>query len=117
MLRLAADENFRGDIVEGLRRRHPELDIATVQERGLRTAPDSVVLEWAASEGRVLLTHDLSTMGVAAYERVTAGLPMPGVVFVRWRYPMGQAIDELELLAGASLDNEWENQVRYLPMR
>ena len=117
MLRFAADENFRRDIVQGLRRRYPELDIATVQERGLQTAPDSAVLEWAAREGRVLLTHDLSTMGVAAYERVAEGLPMHGVVFVRWQYPMRQAVDELELVAGASLEGEWENQVRYLPVR
>jgi hypothetical protein len=35
MLRLAADENFNADIVRGLRRRLPELDIVRVQDAGL----------------------------------------------------------------------------------
>ena len=86
-----------------------------MQQRGIRGATDPVVLEWAASEGRVLLTHDVTTMGTAAYERIAAGMAMPGVFFVGWRYPTGRAIDALELLVGASIDGEWENQVRYLP--
>ena len=57
MLRFAADENFNNDIVRGLRRRKPELDIVRVQEAGLSGAVDPDVLEWAAREGRVLLTH------------------------------------------------------------
>jgi hypothetical protein len=30
---------------------------------------------------------------------------------------IGDAIDDLVLLAKASLDGEWEGQVRYLPLR
>lgn len=70
MLRFAADEGFRAAIVDGLRRLNPDIDIVTVQERGLRTAPDPVVLDWAANEERVLLTHDTKTMRRFAYERV-----------------------------------------------
>lgn len=116
MLRFAADENFRGAIVAGLRRRNPAIDIVTVQERGLRTWPDPRVLEWAAGEGRVLLTHDVKTMGDAARERTEAGLPMPGVFVVRWVYPVGAAIEELEFAAIASLEGEWEHRVEHLPL-
>ena len=35
MLRLAADENFNGNIVRGLLRRNPKLDIVRVQDVGL----------------------------------------------------------------------------------
>lgn len=59
MLRFAADENFNNDIVRGLRRRKPNLDVVRVQEAGLSGAVDPDVLEWAAREGRVLLTHDV----------------------------------------------------------
>lgn len=61
MLALAADENFNNDIVRGLRRRMPELDIVRIQDAGLSGADDPTVLEWAAREGRILLTHDVST--------------------------------------------------------
>jgi hypothetical protein len=38
MLRLAADENFNADIIRGLRRRLPELDVVRVQDVGLSGA-------------------------------------------------------------------------------
>ena len=53
MLRLAADENFNNDIVRGLLRRRPDLDIVRVQDVGLSGADDPAILEWAAREGRV----------------------------------------------------------------
>ena len=77
MLRLAADENFNNDIVRGLLRREPGLDIVRIQDVGLSGADDPTVLEWAAQEGRVLLTHDVTTITRHAYERVKAGQSMP----------------------------------------
>ena len=82
MLLLAADENFNNDILRGLLRRNPGLDIVRVQDAGLRHAPDPIVLEWTAQEERVLLTHDRNTVTKYAYERVIAGKPMPGVIEV-----------------------------------
>ncbi len=58
MLRLAADENLNSDIFRGLIRRKPHLDIVRIQDVGLSGAEDAEVLDWAAREGRVLLTHD-----------------------------------------------------------
>jgi len=74
MLRLAADENFNHNIVRGLLRRKPNLDIVCIQDVGLSEADDPAILEWAANENRVLLTHDVSTMTYYAYERIQAGL-------------------------------------------
>jgi hypothetical protein len=116
MLRLAADENFNNDIVRGLWRRKPELDIVRIQDVGLSGADDPAVLEWAAREGRVLLTHDVTTMTRYAYERVRTGQPMPGVFEVSRAVPIGLAIEDILLLAECSLEGEWEGQVRYLPL-
>jgi predicted nuclease of predicted toxin-antitoxin system len=62
MLRLAADENFNNNTVRGLLRRKPDLDIVRIQDVGLSGADDREILEWCAHEGRVLLTHDVSTI-------------------------------------------------------
>lgn len=115
MLRLAADENFNADIVRGLLRRLPDLDIVRVQDGGLSGADDPAVLEWAAREGRIVLTHDISTLVSFAFERVAAGRPMPGVFAARSRGPIGLTIDDLLLLAECSVEGEWEGQVRFLP--
>jgi len=116
MLRLVADENLNNSIVRGLLRRQPELDIVRIQDVGLSGTDDPTVLEWAAREGRVLLTHDVSTITKYAYERVRAGQPMPGVFEVGRNVPIGRAIEDILLLAEYSFDDEWEGQVRYLPL-
>jgi predicted nuclease of predicted toxin-antitoxin system len=73
MLRLAADENFNGDIVRGLLRRNPKLDIVRVQDVGLSGANDPSVLQWAAGQGRVIVTHDISTLAKHAFDRIAPG--------------------------------------------
>ncbi len=116
MLRLAADENFNNNVVRGLLRREPELDIVRIQDVGLSGADDPTVLEWAAQERRILLIHDVSTITRYAYERVHADQPMPGVFEVSRATPIGRVIEDLLLLVECSLDGEWEGQVRYLPL-
>jgi hypothetical protein len=117
MLLLAADENFNRNIVRGIRRRQADIDIIRIQDVGLSGADDPTVLAWAAQEGRVLLTQDVSTITHYAYERVREGKPMPGVFEVSRGLPIGRVIDDLLLLTAYSLDGEWEGQVRYLPLR
>jgi hypothetical protein len=48
MLQLLADENFNNNIVRGLPRRAPEIDIVRVQDVGLSGANDPTLLAWAA---------------------------------------------------------------------
>jgi hypothetical protein len=48
MLRLLADENFNNQIIRGILRRNPDVDIVRVQDIGLIEADDPTVLEWAA---------------------------------------------------------------------
>lgn len=117
MLALAADENFNNDIVRGLRRRAPDLDIVRVQDVGLSGADDPVVLEWAADERRVLFTHDVSTITRYAYDRVRSGKSMPGVFEVSRNVALRAAIEDILLIAQGSMEGEWEGQVRYLPLR
>jgi hypothetical protein len=116
MLRLAADENFNGDIVRGLLRRKPDLDIVRVQDVGLSGADDPAVLEWAASEGRIVVTHDVSTLAGYAFERAAFGKSMPGAFAVPAEGPIGSAIDDLLLLAECGIESEWEGQVRFLSL-
>jgi len=117
MLLLPADENFNNDIVRGMLRRKPDLDIIRVQDVGLSNAEDDVILEWAAKAGRVLLTHDVATVTNFAYERVRSGRPMPGVIEVDDDLPIGKAITELLLIVEYSEQDEWEGQVLYVPLQ
>ena len=116
MVKLAVDEDFDNDLVRGLLRRKPELEILRVQDAGLSGASDPIVLNWAAQENRVLLTHDVNSMTKHAYERVQAGHLMFGVFVVRQAAPFGVVIEDILLLIEASSEQEWEGQVRYIPL-
>lgn len=114
---LAADENLNDDIIRGLLRRNPNINIIRVQDVGLSGEVDPVILEWCASEGRVLLTHDVTTITKHAYNRIAAGQPMPGIFEVPRQMSVGAVIEDILLLAECSLDGEWDCQIRYLPLR
>jgi predicted nuclease of predicted toxin-antitoxin system len=116
MVRLITDENFSGNILDGLLRKQPDLDLVRIQDVGLQEADDPTLLEWAATENRILLTHDRKTIPDFAYERVRAGVAMPGVFIVNDHLPIGSAIEELLLLINCGLEGEWENRVIFLPL-
>src|SRR5437867_7482425 len=99
MLRLASDADVHGDIIRGLRRRTPNIDLARVQDTLGDGASDLQALQWAAVENRVLVTNDRNTMIGFAYARVAAGEPMPGLIVTNSEQSIGSAIEDILLLA------------------
>jgi predicted nuclease of predicted toxin-antitoxin system len=116
-MHLLSDEDFNNRIVRGLLRRFPLLDLVRAQDVGLAGKHDTEVLEWAAREARLVLTHDFATMLDFAYSRVERGLQMPGVIALSQDFPIGEAINELIVLIEYSLEDEWKNQVVFLPLK
>lgn len=116
MLRLLADENLNGDIVRGLMRRQPGLDIVRVQDVGLAGLEDRDILAWAAHSDRIVLTHDRASLPDQAYQRMAAGEKMAGVFILNDRLPVGQAVQEILLVIACSEQAEWIGRVVYLPL-
>jgi predicted nuclease of predicted toxin-antitoxin system len=116
-MRFAADENFNGKVLDKLVERLPGLDMVRVQDTALYGATDAAILQWAAIENRVLITHDVQTLVNDAYERVRTGLPMPGVIRVSNTADMGLVIDDLEVLLGAGQPGDFDSQVKHVPVR
>ena len=71
---------------------------------------------WAAEENRVILTHDEKTFHIFAYEKMTRGEKMSGVIVIPTRTPIGRAIEELETIIICKFDNEWENNITRIPI-
>ncbi len=111
-MRFLADENFDNRILL----RNPDFDVIRVQDTEVYQADDPAVLAFAAHEGRILLTRDVNTMEGFAYDRIEAGLSMPGVIEIKQNVPIREVIDDLLMVAEASTAEEWENRVAYLPM-
>jgi hypothetical protein len=117
LIRLLADENIDAEIISGVLRRCPQMVFESVRDVGLAHTPDPVILEWCAANGFILVTYDRNTVPKHAYERLQAGMPMPGVFVVRDRAPLGEAVLELSRIASQSTQEEWAGLVVFLPVR
>lgn len=116
MIKLLTDEDYNNIILRGVLRRLPGLDMVRVQDVGLMNVHDSIVLAWAAHEGRVLLTHDVTTLLTEAYKRIAEGLPMPGVLVSPQMMAVAPIITDLIFIIEDSAEGEWEDQVTFLPI-
>ena len=117
MLRPASDGDVHGEIIRGLRRRLPEIDLVRVQDALPEGTPDPDVLAWAAMEKRVLITNDRNTMVRFAYERAAAGDSVPGLIATTGEQSIGSAIDDIQLIAEYMAEEEVREQVLFLPFR
>ena len=99
----------------GLRRREPAIDFQSAGEGGVIGRPDPEVLAQAASEGRVLVSHDRQTMP-GHFRRLIGKQASPGLVVVSQELDIGRAIEDLLLVWAASEAEEWGNTVIFLPL-
>ena len=114
MLPLLSDEDVRGAIVTGLRRRASGIDLVRVQDVGLSHTPDPLILEWAGRERRVLVSRDRNTMRRDAEARLAQGLPMAGLIILDEFISVGKAVVELETLALAGNPGDLDGQILFL---
>lgn len=118
MLRLASDADVHGEIIRGLRRRLPKIDLVRAQDALPEGTSDPAVQSWAAAENRILITNDRNTMVGLAYQRVAAGESVPGLIVTTNHQSIGSAIDDILLIAGFMPPEEIEDQVViFLPFR
>lgn len=116
MIRLLADHDFNERIVEGMLRRESTIDLLRVRDIGLSAASDPMILDRAAVDGRVVVTHDRRTMPGFANQRVAAGEPMPGLFLVDKSLPIGEAVHELLLAVHCFDPDECRDVVKYFPL-
>jgi hypothetical protein len=113
--RFLADEDLRRDIVTATRRLEPGITFSTVLEQGLGQSSDVAVLEFAAANQWILVSHDVNTMKARAEEFVVTGKSMAGLFLVPQFRPTRPVAETLLLVWAASEAEEWANRIVYLP--
>ena len=116
-IRFLADEDLDEAIVEGLRQAEPAIDIFNAKSSNLRGAKDPALLEYAASENRILVTYDRNTMTRYYIRRMAAGEPCSGLFVVPQCAAVGEVIESLVVIWAASQAEEWHDRIAYLPLR
>ena len=114
--RFLADNDLKQSIVWGVLRRDSAIEFFRCRDFGLAASSDAEVLEFAAANGFVVVSHDVSTMPAEAISRVRANLRMSGLLLARQTDPIGPIIDSLVLIWAATEADEWLDTVDYLPI-
>ena len=114
-VRFLADADLNQAILTGVREREAAIDFMSASKADLEGRADSDVVDFAAMEGRILVSHETSTMPVHFAARLRSGRTSPGAFLVRQQASVGQVVDALLLVWSASSPGEWAGQIHYLP--
>lgn len=114
-VRFQADADIDQTIVKVTLRREPAIDFQTARTAELAFKSDPEVLAFAAREGRLLVTHDQSTMP-AHFRRFLEHSTSPGVLIIPQSVEIHDAVEELLLIWQASEAEEWMNRMTFLPL-
>ena len=116
-IRFQADADLNRNIVKGVRLREPSIDFRTAEAAGLPGLLDPEVIEKAAGDARILVSHDKRTMITHFAQFLSRGKDSPGLFIVTQQTPLGDAINDLVLIWHASDPEEWKNRCVYVPLR
>jgi hypothetical protein len=99
-------------------RRNPELVVRII---GDIDAPplgtlDPEILIWCESNGFILVTNNRKSMPKHLADHLTCDRHIPGIFVIDPDQSMGQTIEELLVIAGASFELEYQDRIEYLPL-
>jgi predicted nuclease of predicted toxin-antitoxin system len=107
-IRFHLDEHISDHVAAGLRRR--TIDVTTTAEAGMLSATDVKQLDFSASSGRVLVTHDADFLRLHA-----RGTSHAGIAYCRQQsISVGEILRRLILMHDLLAPNEMANRVEFL---
>lgn len=120
-LRFLLDEHLRGPLWHAIQRHNMRggLNIDAVRVGDFPDLPlgsdDADILAWADREQRILITEDKSSMPGHLAQHVRAAGHSPGVFMVGLGCSLSALVSQLELVAHAGRDEDYENAITYIP--
>ena len=111
-----ADNDLKRIIVDATLRREPRIDFQTAQAARLDDLDDEAVLRLAASQSRILVSHDKRTMPKALASFIASGGTSPGVLLViPQNAPIREVVEELILMWADERADDWINLIAKIP--
>src|SRR5437868_13197214 len=106
-----ADEHIPTALIKALMLRESALDIVRAIDKGLGGLDDPTILDWAANEKRVIITRDVNTMTKYGYERLAAGLFMPGMIVITTDRVSRRIVEDILVWLEASTPEELASDI------
>lgn len=112
------DENLTPNIQVQLMARDPTIHVLTIGQPGAlpKGTLDPDVLCWIEAHNYVLVTANRASMPGHLGEHLKAGRHIPGILILPRHWALGQVLDALQLVWGASLPGEYQDQITYLTL-
>jgi len=115
-IRFQADNDLKRIIVDATLRHGPRIDFQTAQAARLDGLDDEAVLRQAASQSRILVSHDKRTIPVALASFTASGRTSPGVLLViPQSAPIREVVEALILIWADDRADDWRNLVAKIP--
>ncbi len=113
------DENVDDIYRKGLHAHYPEIVVWRI---GAPMAPvigtlDPEILVWCEANGFSLVTNNRESMPNHLQDHLAAGRHVPGIFTLNPDMAIGETVEELALIWGASRPGEYGDQINYFPLR
>ena len=118
MRRFLIDENISPKYRTQLLYHEPSLTVLAVGDEGAppKSTPDPEILVWCEQNQFNLITNNRDSMPKHLFDHLSAGHHVPGIFTIKRKVPMGKIIEELLLIVGASDEDEYIDEIKYLPL-
>jgi Domain of unknown function (DUF5615) len=117
-MRYLLDEHIAPVYRQQLLRAAPDLEVWIIGDPGApaRGTLDPDILDWCEAHHFILVTNNRKSMPRHLADHLTLGRHIPGILVINLTLPIGELLDELVLIAGASDEHEYRDLILYLPM-
>jgi hypothetical protein len=115
-IRFQADNDLKRIIVDATLRREPRVDFQSAKAAHLDNLDDEAVIQLAAAQSRILVSHDKRTMPQALTAFVASGGSSPGVLLViPQSASIREVVETLILIWADDTADDWRNLVAKIP--
>ena len=112
------DEHIDPRLRQALQRHSPDIAVWGVGDVGapaLQTK-DPDILIWCEAQGFTLVTNNRASMPDHLSTHLAAGRHISGIFTLNPNMGIGETVEELALIWGASESDEYADQITYLPV-
>ena len=119
MLRYLIDENISPKYRTQLYYHEPSLTVLVIGDDGApaRSTPDPEILKWCEQHNFILVTNDPNTIPKHLTDHWAAGHHVPRVFMINPDVSMGTILRELIRIAGTSKEDQFVDQIVFVPFQ
>lgn len=118
MRRYLIDENISKILRTQLLNHEPSLTVLMIGDEGApgRSTSDPEILRWSEQHQFSLITNNRKSMPKHLADHLSAGHHVPGIFTINLNVSVGLIIEQLILIAGASDEDEYIDQIVFIPL-